>query len=124
MAERLAAFWPAPLTIIFEVSARLSHHVALEGKEVGIRISPHFVARRIPGLVGCPVCATSANLSGSKPARRVEEIPDSLIKRVDFVIDYGVLEGTEPSSVVKWDGTTWRYIRKGAFQLEGLIYEQ
>ena len=60
---------------------------------------------------------TSANRSGQPDARRLSEVPGTLLRRVDLVLDGGELPGT-PSTVLdlcdyERDGE-WHVLREGA----------
>jgi L-threonylcarbamoyladenylate synthase len=70
---------------------------------------------RVPFLapVGRPVLQSSANLAGGPDARRLEEVPESIRKGADLVLDGGELPGT-PSTVIDLTGTGWRIVRHGA----------
>jgi L-threonylcarbamoyladenylate synthase len=73
---------------------------------------------RVPFLapVGRCVLQSSANLSGGPDARRLEDVPDSIRRGADLVIDGGALPGT-PSTVVDlrgYEDGRWRIVRQGA----------
>lgn len=67
----LLALWPAPLTLVLGVRAKWASQMAaplLDGKGcVAIRVSPHPVARKLARILGAPITATSANISGREP---------------------------------------------------------
>ncbi len=120
-AERFIRFWPAPLSIVFDSKKRLSRFVAAnDGIEVAIRITSLAITRSICRMVDAPICATSANLSGERPPAVTSCINDALIKAVDFVIDYGTLKGSEPSSIIRFNNGRWSFVRRGVFQIEGI----
>jgi L-threonylcarbamoyladenylate synthase len=87
---------------------------------------PHTLGLRVPKLDGplaaletmrWPVLQSSANPSGGYDAQRLEEVPESIRRDADLVLDGGELAGT-PSTVVdlrrfELDGV-WAVLRQGA----------
>jgi L-threonylcarbamoyladenylate synthase len=83
---------------------------------------PETLGLRVPALpplqaVRWPVLQSSANRSGGQDARRLEDVPESIRRAADLVLDGGELAGT-PSTVVdlrafEHDGS-WRIVREGA----------
>ena len=74
---------------------------------------------RVDGLAGVrwPVLQSSANFAGGPDPRRLEEVPESIRRAADLVVDGGELPGT-PSTVVdlryyEEDGS-WLVVREGA----------
>jgi L-threonylcarbamoyladenylate synthase len=95
-------FWPGPLTLV--LPAREGLNPALIGSAgIGVRVSPHPIARELARALGGLITATSANLSGEPPARTVSQTRQSLGARVRVYLDGGVLEGDAPSTVVAFD---------------------
>jgi tRNA threonylcarbamoyl adenosine modification protein (Sua5/YciO/YrdC/YwlC family) len=77
----------------------------------------------VPALAGVswPVLQSSANLAGGPDARRIDDVPESLRRSADLVIDGGELPGT-PSTVVDLRSleTTggWDIVRQGGMPRE------
>ena len=65
-----------------------------------------------------PVLQSSANLSGAKEARRVDEVDDGMRAGVDLILDGGELPGT-PSTVI--DLTAYDSDRSFAIVREGAV---
>ncbi len=84
---------------------------------LGIRVP--LLGPRLAGLAGVswPVLQSSANRTGGSDARRLEDVPESIRREADLLLDGGELAGT-PSSVVDLRdyeaGGTWRILRHGA----------
>jgi L-threonylcarbamoyladenylate synthase len=83
---------------------------------------PNTLGLRVPRVdrfagVRRPVLQSSANLAGEPDPRRVEDVPESIRRAADLVIDGGELPGT-PSTVVDLrryeDDGSWRVVRAGA----------
>jgi tRNA (cmo5U34)-methyltransferase len=73
----------------------------------------------VPGLEGVswPVLQSSANVAGGPDTRRLDEVPETLRRAADLVIDGGERPGT-PSTVIDMrrfeeDGT-WEIVRTGS----------
>lgn len=64
---RLAAFWPAPLTLLLPVRADLPPALTAGTGNVAVRVSAHPAARALAEACGFPVVSSSANISG-RPA--------------------------------------------------------
>jgi L-threonylcarbamoyladenylate synthase len=62
------------------------------------------------------VASTSANLSGGRDPRRVEDVPEELRAAVGAIVDGGELPGV-PSTVIDLSGPEPRVLRQGAGQL-------
>jgi L-threonylcarbamoyladenylate synthase len=87
---------------------------------------PTTLGLRVPGLdspvaalrgVRWPVLQSSANAAGAADARRLQDVPQTIRRGADLVLDGGELPGT-PSTVVdlrtyEEDGS-WRILRTGA----------
>ncbi len=98
-AHRLMrAFWPGPLTLLFAASDRIRPCLTAGIGKIGIRISSHPIAAGLAMLLGKPITATSANLSGAPECSTAAEVLDSLGVRVDLVIDGGATPGGKGST--------------------------
>ena len=113
-ARRLAdAFWPGPLTLV--LPARDDVAPELAGPDgVGVRVSPHPVARALSTGIGRPITATSANLSGRAPASTLEQARDALREKVKVFLEGGNLMASAPSTVIAVSGSGWKMMRVGA----------
>jgi L-threonylcarbamoyladenylate synthase len=115
-AQLLAeTFWPGPLTIV--LPARPGMHEALVGPSggIGVRVSPHPIARTLAVALGGVVTATSANLSGQPPTRTLVQARQSLGDRISFYLEGGALSSDAPSTVVEFsENGCFRIMRPGA----------
>lgn len=116
-ARRLAdAFWPGPLTLV--LPARDGVAPELTGPDgVGIRVSPHPVARALSAGLRRPITATSANLSGQAPASTLAEARMAVGDKVKVFLEGGKLTAPAPSTVVAVGRSGWKMIRVGAISL-------
>jgi len=114
LASRLArAFWPGALTLV--VRAR-------NGRWVGLRFPDHPVARSLARRAGGALVATSANLSGGRPACTARAVVQALGARVDMVLDGGNAPLGRPSSVVRVQENGWELLREGAIRRRALTH--
>lgn len=96
----MAAFWPGPLTMVFEAVPALPVILTGYTGTVGVRISSHPLARQLVAAAGQPLTATSANYSGQPAAVTPEEVVEQLGPDVDFVINGGTAPGGKGSTIV------------------------
>ncbi len=113
-ARKLAeAFWPGPLTLV--LPARDGLHDALKGPNgVGIRVSPHPIARALSAAFGRPITATSANLSGDPAIADAVKVREVFHDRIKVILEDGRLAGGAPSTVVEFTESGYRIVREGA----------
>lgn len=126
VAEKLmAAFWPGPLSIIFQASPEVPDLLTASTGRVAVRFSPHPGCQALCRKAGLVLSASSANISGSDPVTRPEELDQDLLKRISGVYDAAPLPaGGLPSTIVDilsdgGDGTV-RVLREGAVSVKAL----
>lgn len=102
LARSLAdRFWPGPLTLVLEAEG---------GGTVGVRVPAHPVARTVLASYGGPLYATSANRSGERDPRALEEVDLAISAAVDFALR-GEPGSGEASAVVDLSGSESRLLR-------------
>ncbi len=82
---------------------------------------PGTLGLRVPRMaalaeVRWPVLQSSANRAGGADPRRLADVPETLRRRADLVIDGGELPGT-PSTVIdlrRYEDGSWTVVREGA----------
>ena len=115
VAERLIArFWPGPLSLIFRASAVVPPSVRGAGGTVALRCPKDTLCERLLDQIGGPVVASSANLTGQRPAETAEEVIRIFGNQVDLVLDGGPRHGGQPSTLVDVSGERPRLLRRGA----------
>ena len=85
----IEAFWPGPLTLIFNKSEIVPSIVTGGLNTVAIRMPKHPIALRLIEEAGRPLAAPSANLSGKPSPTRGQHVIDDLSGRVEMIIDGG-----------------------------------
>lgn len=116
----MKAFWPGPLTLVFPALSTLSS-VLTGGAGIGVRISPHPVARIFGQMWGRPMTATSSNLSGMPAARTAAEVRRFFGDGVACILDGGQTPGGMSSTIVGLDQGKLQLIRAGAIEFSALI---
>lgn len=88
VAEKLIeAFWPGPLTIIFEKSSIIPKEVTGGLNTVALRMPSHPIAHWLIKETRLPIAAPSANLSGKPSPTKAEHVIQDLTGRVDIIIE-------------------------------------
>lgn len=120
-AEALAsAFWPGPLTMIFEKAPHIPNEVTAGLNTVAIRMPSHPVARRLIALSGCALAAPSANRSGIPSPTEARRVAEDMDGRIAAIVDGGRCEVGVESTVIDVSGETVRVLRPGAVTVEML----
>jgi len=106
-------FWPGPLTIIVPASAKVPLRVTGNTGRLGLRQSRSKTASALLELMGQPLVATSANVTGAPTCSSGIEVFGILDGRIDLVLDGGHCSGMGATTV---DITEpyWRLIKEGA----------
>ncbi|MDH2326468.1 L-threonylcarbamoyladenylate synthase [Cereibacter sp. SYSU M97828] len=89
--ERVAAFWPGPLTLVLPLreDAGLSPLVTAGLDSVAVRVPAHPVTRALLRDFGGPLAGPSANPSGRISPTRAEHVLDGLSGRIEAVLEGG-----------------------------------
>jgi L-threonylcarbamoyladenylate synthase len=114
------AFWPGPLSIVVPASNVLSAGMRGGRDTVAIRVPAHAVARALAAAFGFCITATSANVSGERPADSGDGATTS-VPGVDLVLDAGAAPGGPPSTIVAFDTDGPVLLRAGAVPWERVI---
>lgn len=102
LARRLASlYWPGPLTLVLDCAA---------GGTVGVRVPAGPVVRELLAAYGHPLYATSANLSGEPPPKRLEDVDPRVSEAVDLMVE-GEPGTGEASAVVDLSNGRIRLLR-------------
>ena len=98
-----------PTTWVFPATSAVPPWIRGDFDSVAIRATTHEIAREICQQFGGAVVSTSANISSSPPATRLEDIDQSILDRVDYVVLGEVGRLAKPSRIC--DVLTMRSIR-------------
>ncbi|NSW51539.1 MAG: threonylcarbamoyl-AMP synthase [Anaerolineae bacterium] len=119
-AMKLArAFWPGPITLLFEKSPILSTLVT-SLPTVGVRIPDYEPVITLLLQTG-PLAVTSANRSGAANSLTAEDVLAQLDGMVDLLVDGGKTPGSKPSTVVDCSrAESFKILREGTITEEML----
>ena len=114
------AFWPGPLTLILEKSARVPAAVTAGGRTVAVRCPGHPAARALIRTLGEPVAAPSANLSGRPSPTTAAHVLRDLRGRVPLILDGGPCRKGLESAIVDARGSRPVVLRHGTLTGESI----
>lgn len=121
LARRLIdAFWPGPLTLILEKSARVPDAVTAGGRTVAVRCPSHPAARALIRALGEPVAAPSANLSGRPSPTTAAHVLRDLRGKVPLILDGGPCRKGLESAIVDARGRRPAVLRHGTLTGESI----
>lgn len=103
--------WPGALTLVMPASPRLPLELTAGTQTVGVRQPGDARLRALLRKVG-PLTGTSANRSGTPPARTAEAVQQTLGETIDLILDGGPTPGGLPSTLVAC-GDAVRILRHG-----------
>jgi L-threonylcarbamoyladenylate synthase len=110
LAER---FWPGPLTIVLPRSELVPDIVTGGGPTVALRWPIHPVAQALIRAAGVPIAAPSANRSSELSPTLPEHVAQSLVGRIDVILDGGPAWAGIESTVVDLTFALPRLLRPG-----------
>lgn len=92
VAEKLMdAFWPGPMTLIFNKSNLVPKDTTGGLDTVAVRYPNHPIAQALIKAAGVSIAAPSANLSGKPSPTLGEHVIDDMDGRIDMIIDGGMV---------------------------------
>lgn len=117
------AFWPGPLTLIYNKSSIVPDEVTAGLPTVAVRMPEHKTALALIRAAETPIAAPSANLSGKPSPTTAAHVLADLDGKVDVVIDGGPCRVGVESTVLSLVGDP-TILRPGGItreQLEAVI---
>lgn len=109
---------PGPYTFILEGSRQVPKMMLTKRKTAGIRVPDHAICIKLVKGLGRPILSTSAKSPDNTDLFDPSLIHDYFGKRIDVVIDGGIVPG-QPSSVISLIDDEPRVIRKGLGDVSG-----
>jgi L-threonylcarbamoyladenylate synthase len=119
--DLMRRYWPGALTLVLPARATVPSVVTAGTGTLGVRLSPHAVARGLAEVLGEPVTAPSANPNGLAPPTTAAAVLDYFGDGVDLVMDGGATRGGEPSTVLDLTTEPPRVLRQGAVVVRDIV---
>ena len=121
VSKLMEAFWPGPLTMVFEKKDHVPLIITGGLNTVGIRIPSNIAALKIIDIAGVPICAPSANISGRPSSTQFSHVLNDFKDRVDIIIDGGKTEVGLESTVVDVTGPVPVILRPGVITKDMIV---
>lgn len=83
------AFWPGPLTIVFNKSNKVPYGTTGGLDTVAIRMPDNKIALKLMEISGIPIAAPSANTSGRPSPTKASHVMEDLNGKISMVLDGG-----------------------------------
>lgn len=115
------AFWPGPLTLIFNKSNNVPNNVTGGLNTVAVRMPRHKIALDLIKKANVPVAAPSANTSGKPSPTDANHVIEDLMGRVDVIIDGGQTGVGVESTVLDITCDPPTILRPGGVTKENLL---
>ena len=111
--ELIRAFWPGGLSLVVQQAPSLAWDLGDTRGTVMLRMPLHPVALDLLREIG-PLAVSSANVSGSPPARTVAQAREQFGEAVGVYLDGGESVDPVASTIVDLTGDQPRILREGA----------
>ncbi len=115
--ELIDEFWPGPLTLVFEAQTTVLAQLTARTGTIGIRQTPHSTTIRLIDMLGYPITATSANISGAPVARSAAEVRETFPQGVDLILEDDNCHGGGLSTIVRPVADSFCIARHGLVDL-------
>ncbi len=103
-AELLAAaFWPGPLTMLFNKQQTVPDLVTAGSKRVAIRVPDHPLTLQLLSQLNFPVAAPSANPSGYVSPTTAQHVYEGLHNKIPYILDGGACGVGVESTIIGWN---------------------
>ena len=114
------AFWPGPLTMIFNKSELVPYETTGGLDTVAVRFPSHPVARAFIEASGGYVAAPSANISGRPSPTLAKYVTEDMNGRIDMILDGGDVEIGLESTIIDMTAREPMILRPGYITREML----
>jgi L-threonylcarbamoyladenylate synthase len=121
--DLMTRYWPGALTLVLPAHATVPSLVTAGTGTLGVRLSPHPVARGLVERLREPVTAPSANPNGLAPPTTAAGVLGYFPEGIDLILDGGATRGGEPSTVLDLTVDPPRVLRQGAVVVRDITTE-
>ena len=119
----LERLWPGPFTVVLNKKEDVSARLSAGTDKIGLRMPADSFCSELLGRLESPITGSSANVSGMSSYSDIDKILKQFKEysvEPAFVVDAGVLEEKEPSTVVDLTGAHPRILRMNQTTLKKL----
>ena len=123
----MKAFWPGPLTMLFNKYPSVPDEVTAGLSTVAVRMPSHPVAAALLRECGLPVAAPSANSSGKPSPTLASHVMEDMQGKIPLILDGGACEVGVESTVLDLCHGTPTILRPGGItreMLESVLHEK
>jgi L-threonylcarbamoyladenylate synthase len=114
----MEAFWPGPLTLVFQKSDLVPYGTTGGLDTVAVRMPDDLVASTLIRLSGVPIAAPSANTSGRPSPTTADHVWQDMNGKIDMVVDGGAVGIGVESTIIDVSGEEPMILRPGAITQE------
>lgn len=116
----MEAYWPGPLTMIFNKSDLVPYGTTGGLDTVAVRMPSDRVANRLIALAGVPIAAPSANTSGRPSPTTADHVWEDMNGKIEMIVDGGPVGIGVESTIVDVTEEIPVILRPGAITMEML----
>lgn len=114
------AFWPGPLTMIFDKSEAVPYGTTGGLNTVAVRMPSNMIAKELIRAAGGYVSAPSANTSGRPSPTTAEHVAEDLEGKIEMILDGGSVDIGLESTILDMTVEPPMILRPGAITAEML----
>lgn len=115
-------YWPGSVSVVGVSKNKVAEKVQSEKGTLGVRMPDNDFVLKLVDLLKKPITSTSANVSGGKTCRSLEEfmaeVPEDRKQLVDCFVDGGMIEGKLPSTIVDVSEGEMKIVRQGEVEID------
>ncbi len=97
--------WPNPITIIYPGAKNIAKNLIAPDGSIGIRIVKDEFCQKVISMLNKPIVSTSANISGEGAPLTYRDIPESILKSCDYIVNLNQQKiiQAKPSTIIKFN---------------------
>jgi L-threonylcarbamoyladenylate synthase len=99
LGEEVLASWPGPQTWLIHANRSVPFWIRGKHKNVAVRVTAHQLASKLCRATGFAIVSTSANRSGTRPARSYRQVKNMFGKKIDYVLPGKVGQLKKPTPI-------------------------
>jgi L-threonylcarbamoyladenylate synthase len=118
-AKKIAdAFWPGPLTLLLDKTAKIPNSINSGKQKIAVRIPNHPDTLQLLRLLDFPLAAPSANLYGRVSPTKAAHVSKQLAGSIPYILDGGMSSKGIESTILGFENGKTILYRFGAITTE------